>query len=263
MTFNIRYDNPDDGVYSWKNRKAQVIEVIKKYKPDVVGFQEALKNQVDDLQAGLEGYDHFGVGRDDGKEAGEYSVIFYNKARFFKEGGSTFWLSESPETPGSKSWNTGCTRVVTWIKVKDRTARREICFFNTHFDNASEEARIESARMLLTKTFRIPGKLPVIITGDFNDSLSSRMYNILCSPGNTGPLRDTRKSSPQGTKEPTYSYVGFPFDPANGELCDYIFTRNDNDLSVKSYKILTDSKGGKYPSDHLPILVEFSFTIKK
>ena len=256
MTFNIRYNNSADSIYSWDNRKELVADVIKSYKPDIIGIQEALKDQVRDLQNMLKDYSWFGVGRDDGKDSGEFSVIFYKKDRIDKQSGSTFWLSETPDMPGSRSWKAACNRIVTWFKFLDKPSGTQMYLYNTHFDHASEQARENSAQLLLQKIEQISGTNPVIVTGDFNATESSKTYDILTNSQSAGSLKDTRKFNLRIPQEPSFSFIGFPYHPEKGNLIDFIFLKNDKYFKVKKYQIITDNKKGKYPSDHLPVLVE-------
>jgi endonuclease/exonuclease/phosphatase family metal-dependent hydrolase len=257
MTFNIRYNNPDDSIYNWDHRKAMVYGVVSKYQPDIAGIQEALHGQMNDLGNALKGYSWFGVGRDDGGEAGEYAAIFYKTGRFTKLDGSTFWLSLSPEVPGSKSWNTACTRIVTWMKMQDNQSGQIFYIFNTHFDHASEQARVESAFLLRKKILEICRDLPVIVTGDFNSTAKERAYKLLTDSSSNGFLRDSRTAAPDGSAEPNYSYIGFPFQPGEACLVDFIFTRNTPGWKVSKYHIIPDNNQGRYPSDHLPVIAEF------
>jgi endonuclease/exonuclease/phosphatase family metal-dependent hydrolase len=219
MTFNIRYDNPADGEFAWQKRIPLVKDLMLQERPDIIGFQEVLENQVDDLLFLLPGYSWSGVGRDDGKKKGEYAAVFYRSNRFEKLDGSTFWLSETPEIPGSRSWNAACTRIVTWVKLKDKTSRQVLFVFNTHFDHASPAAREESAKLLLRDIRKIAGSQTSFITGDFNDTVNSPAIRILTSGG----LEDTRILAGSAADGPGYTFGGFPFHPQKGETIDFIF----------------------------------------
>lgn len=262
MTFNIRYDNPSDNEYSWANRKKMVFAVLAEYGPAIIGFQEALKGQVDQVQDYLKGYGRAGVGRDDGKEAGEFCVIFYDSARFAMKDGATFWLSESPDVPGTRSWNSACNRIVTWVKLFDKLANRTIFVFNTHFDHISEQARIESAKLIMHRMDSIAGNGTVILTGDFNSTDTSRSYQILTDPSHSHPLRDTRKLAGTNASGPSFSFVGFPFNPEEGNLIDFIFISEDPGLKVLQNEVIGYHVKDKYPSDHLPVLATFEYTVK-
>jgi endonuclease/exonuclease/phosphatase family metal-dependent hydrolase len=259
LTFNIRYDNPSDGAFSWKNRKAMVFHVLESNRPDIAGLQEALKGQVDEIARALPGYTYSGVGRDDGAAQGEFSPIFYDSVRFKRKDGATFWLSETPDKPGSKSWNAACTRIVTWIKLYDRHYGKTIFVFNTHFDHASEEARIESAKYLISQIKRIAGNEIVILMGDFNSNESDQAYHILTDPTSAYPLCNSREIAGKKSEGPAYSFVGFPFHPDADGIIDFIFISKSSSLKVRKNRVIDYHKGDKYPSDHLPVLTEFEY----
>ena len=148
MSYNIRLDTEADGINQWKNRTDKVATLLKKYNPDLLGVQEAMHNQMMDLQKELPDYAFVGVGRDDGKEKGEYSAIFYKKDKFEMLKQNTFWLSETPEVPGSKSWDAAITRVVTFAVLKDKSSGKSFIYSNTHFDHVGREARKQSATLI-------------------------------------------------------------------------------------------------------------------
>ena len=179
MTFNIRYNEPRDGVNAWTNRKTKVADVIRFHKADLVGVQEAQYNQLQDLEKLLPDFAWCGVGRTDGKLEGEFSAILYRKSRFKLLQTETFWLSETPEKAGSKGWDANYPRIVTWAKFLDKKTKKTFFHFNTHFDNIGEKARTESAKFLLAQTEKISGKFPFVVTGDFNAKESTNVYQIL------------------------------------------------------------------------------------
>jgi len=148
MTFNIRYNNPNDGINQWENRKDNVCGIIKKYHADIVGVQEALFDQVTYIDDQFPKFEFIGVGRDDGKKSGEFSAIFYDSSRFKKINSDNFWLSETPEIPGSLGWDAACVRIVTWGQFRDLKTGKSLFVFNTHFDHLGKKARIESAHLL-------------------------------------------------------------------------------------------------------------------
>ena len=259
MTFNIRYDNPSDNEYSWSNRKEMVFEVFHKYDPAIIGFQEALKGQVDQIKEYLAGYKYTGVGRDDGKTTGEFAPVFYDSLRFEEKGGSTFWLSETPDIPGSKSWGAACTRIVTWVRLFDNKENRFLVVFNTHFDHMSEKARLESARLLSTRISQITGPETVILTGDFNYTDTNGAYHHLTGRNSPSALMDTRKLAGKNAAGPPYSFVGFPFNPVKDEIIDFIFISGNSGLKVLQNTIIDFHRDDKYPSDHLPVLTQFEY----
>ena len=250
MTFNIRYNNPADSIYSWDQRRTMVLKVIRDAKPGIIGLQEVLKGQLDDLLKGLPGYKAFGVGRDDGKNAGEFSPILYDTLHYSIRNGSVFWISETPGIPGSISWNSACTRIITWVSLTCKNSDESLFVFNTHFDHISGEARENGARMLVAAIDSLCGNDPAIVTGDFNSTDTTRAYKILTS-GKPVVLTDTRKS---GKLPPavTTTFIGFPADLGKKEIIDFIFINKR--LKAEDYNIITYNENGRYPSDHLPVL---------
>lgn len=253
MTYNIRYagDEKTEGVNSWNNRKDLIASVINSYKADLVGVQEALKLQLDDLKKLLPDYDWVGEGRDGG-EAGEYSAIFYNKKRFEVLEDTTIWLSETPEVP-SKSWDADYRRILTWAKVKDKETEKTFYHFNTHFDHKGEMAKLEMADILNDKVAEIAGKSPAIVTGDLNFKPDSKGYQILTG-GRRNYLFDTQKVAKVDNSGSNITFNAFDEFPEEGNKIDYIFIKNE--IEVINHKIITDTFEGRYPSDHNPVIVE-------
>jgi endonuclease/exonuclease/phosphatase family metal-dependent hydrolase len=248
MTFNIRYDNPDDGMFSWDSRKEMVFWLIEKYDPDILGVQEALKGQMDELDEALSSYRWSGAGRDDGDCAGEYVPVFFKKDRFMLSDEGQFWLSEEPARPGSMGWDAACTRMVSWITLKEISTGYEYFVFNTHFDHVGEEARLRSAQLLSDSVRTIASLKPVIIMGDFNCSPDSDPLNILSHLFTDARLLAVEKDSVAGT-----TFVGFPADLAREDIIDHIFISPH--FGVDEYEIIADNANGFFPSDHLPVLV--------
>ena len=168
MTFNIRYDNPADSLDNWAYRKDRAAKAIRFYDADIVGTQEVLHNQLEDLRQRLPSYEVIGVGREDGKEKGEYSALWYRKDRFTAKESGWFWLSETPEVAGSKGWDGACERIATWARLQDKQTGKECFVLNTHLDHVGVEARKCGVKLVLDKVQELGGDLPVIVTGDFN-----------------------------------------------------------------------------------------------
>lgn len=263
ITFNIRFNNPNDGPFAWERRKPLVFDIIQQETPEILGIQEALHDQVIDLQHVLPGYQWVGSGRDDGKELGEFNPIFFNSTRFVIKDNGTFWLSETPNKPGSRSWNSACNRIVTWVKLYDRQFRKKLFVFNTHFDHLSKEARVESAYLLISAIKQIARDNWVIVTGDFNDIEGSPMYKILTGSTLENSLMNTSRISRKEPVGPSYTFIGFPFKPEDGNTIDFIFTKNNRSATVIEHRISTYNFQGRYPSDHLPVIVNFELKIKK
>lgn len=264
MTYNIRNNNAGDGINAWPNRKEYVAEMARdKYKADLLGVQEALIDQVHDMEQRLPQYKRVGVARDDGWEKGEHMAIFFLKDRFDLLQTNTFWLSETPEIPGVRSWDSNCNRVVTWAKLKDKQSGREFYYFNTHFDHISQKARLESAKLVWTRIQSIAGNLPVVLSGDFNIYESNEAYAILTGKEPAGDsrsdLQDARYISKSGHKGPTASTVNNDWtEMARPESkIDYIFVRNG--FTVLSHQIAEDKYNDRFPSDHLPVVAELEF----
>lgn len=250
MSYNIRYNNPGDGVNAWPHRKEHVADMIgRRYTTDIVGLQEALKEQIDYLEKQLSDYSWIGVGRDDGGEKGEFTPIFYRHKRFELLNSDTFWLSEHPKEPGSKSWDAAITRIVTWAHLKDRSSNKSLYFFNTHFDHRGEKARLESAKLLVQKISEIAGGEPYVVTGDFNFPESAEPYAVVTDKEG---LEDARYASKTGHNGPTSSTNNWEKLSGDNNRIDYIFVKDD--IRVLDHHILDDKFGKYYPSDHLPVL---------
>jgi endonuclease/exonuclease/phosphatase family metal-dependent hydrolase len=256
MTYNIRMDTVKDGKNQWNFRKDRVISLIHRHTPDLLGVQEALPHQMIDLQNGLSAFGSYGVGRDDGKDRGEFSAIFYRLDRFELNDKGTFWLSETPDTPGSKGWDAALPRICSWVKLKDRSTNNEIYYFNTHFDHQGETARRESARLILTEIQKIAGStMPIVLTGDFNTGPTSDAYRTIIT--NTAfqdakLVTETPHSGPDGT------WSSFDVAHGIGDQIDYIFPTSSH-FKVLHHAHLTDSENMLYPSDHLPVLAEIAY----
>lgn len=258
MTFNIRYDEPRDAENAWPNRKELVASMVRFHHADVVGLQEALKRQIDDLQRLLPEYAWVGLGRDDGKVGGEFSAIFYRKSRFINLASATFWLSETPDVP-SKGWDASYPRIVTWVKFKDKANGTTFFHFNTHFDHRGVQARQESARLLLQRIYKIAGLSPAVVTGDFNFKEDTVAYQILTeknaakAPGSHAVLQDARYLSQGGHHGPTSTFNEFKALVPDMKI-DYVLVKGK--VRVLQHGALSDTWNGRFPSDHLPVLAE-------
>lgn len=254
MTFNIRYNEKNDSLNAWPYRQDKAASMIRFHKADVAGLQEALRGQIDDLAIRLPEYGWFGIGRDDGKDAGEFCAVFYRKDRLTLLADSTFWLAENPKKP-ALGWDAMCKRVVTLGKFKDNESGVLFYLFNTHFDHKGELARRESARMLLRSVAEIAGDLPTIITGDFNSTPDSEPYQILTAGEQGVKLVDSKDISQYKHHGPTTTWSGFTaaWQP-DGQPIDYIFIRNN--VQVLLHGTLSDSFDSRFPSDHMPVLIE-------
>ena len=185
-SYNIRYKNSGDSVKGnvWDKRCQVICDQVNFMSPDIFGAQEVLNGQLNDLLAGLDGYDYIGVGRDDGKTAGEYAAIFYKTDRLRLLDQGNFWLSETPDRPGL-GWDAACVRICTWGRFAGQTATNDesFCFFNLHMDHVGVTARREGAKLIVRKIREIAQGAPVIVTGDFNVDQNDEIYSIFTESG--------------------------------------------------------------------------------
>ena len=254
MSFNIRYNNPGDSLNAWPYRKDLVASQIRFHEAHIIGVQEALHGQMMDLIERLPGYRYVGVGRDDGKEKGEYSAIIFDSTRLQLLLTKTFWLSPQPEVPGSKGWDAAITRIVTWAKFRDRKSKKEFFVFNTHFDHIGKEARRESAKMLIEKVNQLAGKSPAIITGDFNSIPTDEPIQVITDNSNPLHLIDTRTVSRSAHYGPTGTFNGFRNKEINDDPIDYVFIRNK--VKVLKHATFSQTWNGRFSSDHFPMFVQ-------
>lgn len=245
MTFNIRLNLASDGVNAWPNRKDAVARLIDT-DTDLAGLQEALPEQLTDLDGLLPDFARFGSGR--GADLrGEASAILYRKTRFELLQHDTFWLSETPTVPGSKGWDAAYQRIVTWGKLRDRKTGAIFFHFNTHLDNVGVVARREGTRLLLATVDRIAERTPTILTGDFNTVPESEPYRLVIENGFVDAMTATR--SPH--LGPTSTWNAFKAIEPERRI-DFVFVRGGVD--VLRHAILPDTIDGRFPSDHLPVV---------
>ena len=257
MTFNIRYNTKNDSLNAWPYRKDNAASQIQFHNAHIVGVQEALHEQMIDLSQLLPRFKFTGVARDDGKTKGEYSAIFYDTARLKLIQSSTFWLSLTPEVPGSKGWDANITRISTWAKFQDKANKKIFFVFNTHFDHIGQEARRESAKLLKQKVKAIAGKNPVIITGDFNAKPSEEPIKILVDANDADRFIDSKEVSAMPHYGPIGTFNGFGSKERDNEPIDFIFLKGK--WKVKQHATLSQTWGGRFSSDHFPVFAKLSF----
>jgi len=261
MTFNIRYANPGDGDNAWPHRRERVAEMIQSSDVDIAGLQEALFVQVEYLASRLLDYEWYGVGRDDGRQAGEFSPIFYRKDRFRPVDRSTYWLSTTPEKPGSKSWDAALPRIVTCLKLEERRTKQNFWAINTHFDHRGENARRESAKLIAERIASVAGSSPVVLMGDFNCRRNSDPYRLLTAAEHAEPaFQDTFKLSAEGHEGPDSTWNGFK-EVVPGQVIDFIFVRGP--IGVRRHATLVARFDGRFASDHLPVLTDLVIDVEK
>lgn len=252
MSFNIRLDHAGDSLNNWKFRKDNAAQMIAYYAPDIVGTQEVIKNQLDDLKSRLPQYTALGVGRADGKEQGEYCALFYKSDRFELIKNGDFGLSETPDSIGLKGWDAACERIVTWAILKDKASGKQLAAFNTHFDHVGEVARRESAKLILDKIKVIANGLPVVVTGDFNGTIDSEPVTIFTEGG----MLNTHAKA-KIVYGPAWSFHDFGRIPVEARpLIDFIFVSGP--ITVDKCRVIGDKPDNGYLSDHAPILISLT-----
>lgn len=256
MSFNIRMDNPEDSLNNWKYRKDVAAQIIKDQNIDIVGTQEVLYNQLQDLLERLPDYNYVGVGREDGKQKGEYAALFYKKERFEEEDSGTFWLSETPDVAGSKGWDGACERVASWAVLKDKETGKKIFAINTHLDHVGETARQKGVTLLIDRAKQLSNGLPVIITGDFNAERESGVIKHALDPNNSMQLFDSYAiaSTTDNAKWTFHDFGKLPEEER--PYIDYIFVNES--VIVDEYKVMDEKLNDIYLSDHCPIVAKLT-----
>ena len=259
VSYNIRYGTAKDGSNNWENRRHILFESLKAQSPDLVGLQEALRFQIDEILEVLPHFHVAGVGRDDGKSKGEYSAVLFDSDRFELLASSTFWYSDTPEVPGSKSWGNSIPRICTWARLRDKRTHSHFYLFNTHFDHRSQPSRERSAQALMGAIRLRDHRDPVIVTGDFNAGEENPAIVYLKGEPNLEPgegreaesllLIDTfRTLHPSADGVGTFGgFKGLQ----EGEKIDYVFVTPGTQILWA--EIDRFSLNGRYPSDHYPV----------
>ncbi|MBR5984064.1 MAG: endonuclease/exonuclease/phosphatase family protein [Bacteroidales bacterium] len=246
ISYNIRNSRANDGDNAWDIRKPATKEMIEKEQPDIFGLQEAYIEQLWYIDKNFPNYNRVGVGRDDGKEDGEFMAVYYRNDKFKVVDNGDFWLSETPDSC-SFGWDAACRRIVTWAKLKELDSKKVFYVFNTHLDHIGEVAREQSILLIIKKINKIvhKKKIPVFLSGDFNSNVSSHIFDPL-----KAEMKDSRTILPESEWVPTFNNYG------NGDdaLIDYIFYKN---AEVLDFKTLNGNYGKPYISDHYPIMATF------
>ncbi|MCU0458386.1 MAG: endonuclease/exonuclease/phosphatase family protein [Bacteroidales bacterium] len=247
MTFNIRFDNPRDSINAWPNRAAMVAVFIDEQIPDLFGMQEVLWHQYEYLRSEVPGFGSVAAGRDDGLKGGEACPVFWRLGRFDRLAEGTFWLSATPDVPGSVGWGAALTRITTWVRLYDKVEKDTILFFNTHFDHISDSARVMSSGVLLGMVKEIAGDNRFVITGDFN----ARPESLAIARMKEGDLAvDSYLVSETPPAGVNYTFNGWKDEPGEGRI-DYIFVRNG--MKVMSHETHRVIEEGVFISDHWPV----------
>jgi endonuclease/exonuclease/phosphatase family metal-dependent hydrolase len=251
----VRRDVADDAPYEWGRRGAAVAGTLRFHRPDIVGLQEPLPAQYEDLRAALPAYEWVGRSRY-GEGDGEFCPVGYRRERFGCLDSGTFWLSETPGESGSVGWDGAYPRIATWARLRDERTDRRIVYLNTHLDHEGDRARAESARLLLDRLAAIRDGDPAVLAGDCNATPEHDPYAILAGEGEReSPLTDARRATPHRPHGPSTSMTDFE-SLVPDTLIDHVFVTG---LDIEGYAVATDMGGdGWYPSDHLPVVVDLS-----
>ena len=253
-TFNIRLDTPVDSLNRWGYRMERAAQFIKDAQLDVVGTQEVLHSQFEDLKRMLPEFEGVGVARDDGKTKGEYSSVFYRKDVFDALNSGTFWLSEYPDSVGLKGWDAACVRVATWAKLQHKETGKIVMAVNTHFDHVGVEARKQSALLIIRKIKEIVGDRAAVLTGDFNVTDQSDAYQTITT--NEFVLKDAHKIA-EKVSGVNYTFHNFTRQPLEKRSkIDFIFVTPH--IRVLSSDIPQEVEGALL-SDHNPQWIEMEF----
>ena len=250
MSFNVRFDDQSQGAHSWENRRASVIGLIRSGASDIVALQEPVAGQVADIQEALSDiYTGITVGRDDGEQGGLHVTILFQKNKFLCENQGVFWLSETPDSPGSIGWDADQTRVAIWASLRKIDADWRITICNTHLDHLGAEARARGAELLAGRMSAVVRGKPLVVTGDFNAEVTSRPYLVMTSHFLDAGCAEERK--------PTFRGFTGDGDLLGGpKVIDYIFFSRS--LRLGDFRLLDRRReDGSYPSDHVPLLASF------
>ncbi|TAL87958.1 MAG: endonuclease/exonuclease/phosphatase family protein, partial [Rhodanobacter sp.] len=245
MTFNVRVP-VDTGMNAWANRRELMVQVIKAEHPDVLGTQELTEEQGEYLAAHLPGYAWFGQGREGGSK-GEHMGVFYRTDRLAVLRSGDFWLSATPQVPGSKTWGQPYPRMVTWARFRLRDGGGTFDYFNTHFPYLPEDvrARMLSANEIVQRIGKLPPGAHVILAGDFNCSPDTSVHAKLTTSLHDAWVEAASRSGPART---FHNFTGKP-----DQRIDWILTRGFQAFAVRT---VTTHEGARYPSDHFPVVVD-------
>lgn len=252
MSLNIRLNTPSDSLNAWPYRKDKLASQVLFHEVHLLGVQEALHNQMVDLEERLPRFKYVGVGREDGKEKGEYSAIFYDTSKLQVLSTETSWLSQTPDVPGSKSWDAAITRIVTWAKFREKKSGKIFFAFNTHFDHIGKVARRESAHIILRTVKEIAGNVPAVITGDFNAVPTDEPIQVITNKNDALHLVNAIEKTLTPHYGPTGTFTGFRQKEVNDQPIDYIFLKGK--WKVLKHATLSQSWDGRFASDHFAVL---------
>ncbi len=250
MTWNIRSDKPEDGEHSWPHRKDLAADLIRSVDPDLAGLQEVLPRQLEDLESALPQYYRIGDGREGGG-SGEYCPILYRADRITLLRDGTFWLSDTPDLPGSIGWDAAHPRIATWGSFQHQETGEIFFHFNTHLDSGGSESRRRSTPLLLDVMRMEAESAASVLSGDFNLTDDREEYRMI-----TERMRDSRSAAGNNASGPEITFIGPGFEAGKhaGRRIDYLFVTDD--FEVRSFTVRDDSRKGFHPSDHFPVIAD-------
>lgn len=252
VSFNVRNSNAPDGENAWPKRAEFFFDTVAGFDADLIGFQEVLAVQHDAIVARLTGHGFAGGARDDGKRKGEWCLVAYRKSRFTALAQGDFWLSETPEVPGSKSWDAALTRICSWVRLRDHVTGRELVYANTHFDHKGVVARQEAARVISARLSALARGVPAILTGDLNITEDNPAYRVFVKPDTPGAIHwiDAYRAVHPVRRPDESSFNGFK-PVVDGSRIDFIF--HTADFAATAATIDRTARDGRFPSDHFPV----------
>lgn len=248
MSFNLLCAGRDEK--QWFKRIPLVVRTIRKSDPDTFGVQEAHIGWMRALKGAFPDYGYIGIGRDNGKNLGEFSAVFYKKDKYKLLDSGHFWLSETPDKPG-KGWDAACIRICSYAKLKDKSTGSEFIHMNTHLDHVGVLAMQNGAELIVARAQSF-GDLPVLLTGDFNVTPDS----VPCATIKEGGFKDARDCAKITDHDYTF-HAYQPDNKAEHSIIDYVFIKGD--IQVRSLKVIRKKIDGLYPSDHFPVLADVDF----
>lgn len=253
-TFNVRYASSDDGEHRWERRRERLAALLRSWEPDVVGLQEPMRHQLDDILQALPEYAHVGVGRDDGDASGEFCAVLYRRSRFRLLDSGTFWLSEEPERPGSRGWGARHARICTWAHLAEQGSEAAFYLYNVHLDHEAQEAREQGVELVLERIRRRRAADPVILTGDFNawpDNVAVERVQRTASPVSRNAL-----SAANSAEAGAGTFHGFTGQAQESPI-DYIFVSPE--WRVVEGAVLRGDGLRPFASDHFPVAATLEF----
>ncbi len=253
MSQNLRYDT--SGLNSLDIRGPRLRVILEKYAPDLIGFQEATPQWMGWLRQNLVGYESVGVGRDNGRDKGEFAPVFYRADRFQVKDSGTFWLSPTPDRVSGPAWSAACTRICTWALLEDSKGGL-VLHMNTHTDHVSVEAMCRGGSLILERLRDIRrryGDIPAVVTGDFNGEEHSSVYAVMT--GEDSPVADSKYLAAEQINACGSFHNFLRVDVEKHTPIDYIFVTPDR-MDVNTYRVVTENPGGGYVSDHYAIFID-------